>query len=326
MSNLDHQLASHVRHYSLPGALVGVMHGPDRDYAAAGTAAADTGTPLTIDSAARIASLTKPVTAAATVLASRESPEGLGRPMCDLLPPLRSDWHADPNLTLEQALGQVSGLRDGVDAQTLAGLGDADDALIRACALVARLGQTRPPGAGWEYYNGNYFLAGAALASMRGTTFELAVSQCVLVPAQMNRTGFAKPELRARGHHDGRVIDEDYPRARRPSGGLWSTVGDLTNFADFVMSDKELLSTVQRAHTEPDWPIQYGLGWALDGDLMFHNGRLNGFRSLLLLAPADHFSVAMIVNDTEGLPAVAEFVGTLVTEHLGRPAPADLMF
>ena len=58
--------------------------------------------PMTSDTAVRTASVTKPVTAAATVLASRAPVasggpvDTLERPVLDLLPQLQSGWRASP--------------------------------------------------------------------------------------------------------------------------------------------------------------------------------------------------------------------------------------
>jgi hypothetical protein len=51
---------------------------------------------------------------------------------------------------------------------------------------------------------------------------------------------------------------------------------------------------------------------------MFHNGRLDGFRSVLLLAPEHRYCVAMVVNATDALPAMASFVDGLQARLTGR--------
>ena len=218
-------------------------------------------------------------------------------------------------------------MRAGLDGQALASLGDGDTALIDACRLVARLGQAAPPGQDWAYYNGNYYLAGAALAALRGTTFETALGEQVLRPAGMGNTSFQPPGDHARGHHQGRVVDEDYPRARRPSGGLWSTAADLLSFAEFVLADAQLLAAMRAPSTGTAAPVQYGLGWALAPGLMFHNGRLDGFRSILLVAPEHQYGAVMVVNSTDALPAIAGFLDGLQARLTGsaRIGAADVL-
>ncbi len=332
MSELDRQLSAWLAQHALPGAVAGISRRQAREVAAAGLADERTGRPMSCNTAVRIASVTKPVTAAAAVLASRAPMTGGGprdaleRPVLDLLPQLPPDWRASPRLLLRQVLGQVSGLRAGLDGQALASLGDGDTALIEACRLVARRGQAGPPGQHWAYYNGNYYLAGAALAALRGTTFETALGEQVLRPAGMGNTSFQPPGDHALGHHQGRVVDADYPRARRPSGGLWSTAADLLSFAEFVLADAQLLAAMRAPSTGTAAPVQYGLGWALAPGLMFHNGRLDGFRSILLVAPEHQYCAVMVANSTDALPAIAGFLDGQQARLTGRPASARLMF
>jgi CubicO group peptidase (beta-lactamase class C family) len=79
----------------------------------------------------------------------------------------------------------------------------------------------------------------------------------------MGSTSFQPPGDHALGHHQGRVVDEDYPRARHPSGGLWSTAADLLSFAEFVLADAQLLAAARAPSTGTSAPLQYVLGWAL---------------------------------------------------------------
>jgi D-alanyl-D-alanine carboxypeptidase len=118
--------------------------------AGARTVAVRGATPVTSDSGFRIASLTKAFTCAALVRTLREHDVPVCTPAVDLLPGLVPDWRAAPDLTIEQILGQVSGLREAVDAATVAALGDGPDALAEAARLVVRAGNDREPGARWS--------------------------------------------------------------------------------------------------------------------------------------------------------------------------------
>ena len=71
----------------------------------------------------------------------------LSTPAIELLSGLAPDWRADPRLTVEQILGQVSGLRESVDATTVAALGDGLD---KAARLVVSAGNDHEPRARWS--------------------------------------------------------------------------------------------------------------------------------------------------------------------------------
>jgi D-alanyl-D-alanine carboxypeptidase len=123
---------------------------------------------------------------------------------------------------------------------------------------VVHAGNERAPGETWSYYNGHYFVAGATLARLRATTFEVAL-QRLLDDWQLTSTGFARPA----GAVSGWVgADEQpnapYPRGRRPSGGLWSTVEDLLTFGERGLADDNLVATVARRRTPVDNPMPSG--------------------------------------------------------------------
>lgn len=257
----------------------------------------------------RIASLTKVFTSAALVRTLRERGIPLSTPAIELLPDLARDWHADQALTVEHLLGQVAGLRESVSADAVADLGEVEE----AARLVVRAGNERPPGDSWSYYNGNYFLAGAILAALNGSSYEAALSETLLEPGQLRRTGFDAPPGSVAGW-DGPVElpGEPYPRSRRPSGGLWSCVSDLLTLGETLLSDRALLAETRRPRTRPEDPMAYGLGWALGpAGQMYLNGRLPGYRSAMLLVPDQAYASVVLTNDQHGLPAAAK----LLSDH-----------
>lgn len=277
-------------------AVVGVSHRGRRETAATGV---DAGTPF------RIASLTKTVTAAATVRALRDKGFGVDIPVAEVLPELETE------LTVGQVLSQSTGLKQAVDASAAAALGEADDVLLAAAKLVIAGGQELAPGERWAYYNGNYFLAGALLARLTGGTFEDGlgglISACGLAA-----TGFLAPEGRTAGQAAA------YPRARRPSGGLWSTVPDLLSFCEFLLRDKGLLAEIARPRVEV--PLAYGLGWAVGpAGMLYLNGRLTGYRAAMLLSPRDEWAAVMLAADTDALPAIAQYLDKLQRPLTGVP-------
>lgn len=78
---------------------------------------------MTAESCFRIASLTKAFTSVALVRTLRDNRVPLRTPVVEL-PHLAPDWRAGASLTVEQILGQVSGLRESVDAATVKALGE----------------------------------------------------------------------------------------------------------------------------------------------------------------------------------------------------------
>jgi D-alanyl-D-alanine carboxypeptidase len=299
-------------------AVVGISSSGVRRALPVGTAAFDT--PF------RIASLTKPVTAVATVLAARRVGVELDTPVVEVVPDLRDDWAADERLTVAEVLSQTSGLASTVAADDVARLGDSESAITDAARLVVRAGSARPPGEVWEYYNGNYFLAGAITATLTGTSFEEALAESVLRPWGLSSTTFEAPPDLAPGLDYGQLLAiTPYPRGRRPSGGLCSTAEDLLTLGEQLLADPELLGQLQTVRPHSGDPMRYALGWAIvPSGQMYLNGRLPGYRAAFMLVP-DHDLVGVSLAATsDALAAQAAILSRLQQELTGDDLAAAI--
>jgi D-alanyl-D-alanine carboxypeptidase len=302
-----------VSHTTVPALVTGVSNRGVRTITTGGK------TPVTKSSAYRIASLTKIFTSAATVLALTERAIPLSARAIDLLPSLAPDWRADPAITVEQLLGQITGLRESMDGVSMSALGNGPDAIQEGARLVVRAGNERAPGERWSYYNGNYFLVGAILAGVTGLSYEDALARALLHPWGLTRTGFETPRSAVEGW-DGQtpLLPGTYPRGRRPSGGLWSCVDDLLGFAERLLNDAALLDETRLPRTRADDPMSYGLGWALGpSGQMYLNGRLPGYRTAALLIPDHCYAAVALANRTDALPEVARLLSDLQHPHTG---------
>lgn len=152
-----------------------------------------------------------------------------------------------------------------------------------------------PPECGglWSYSNAGYWEAASAFDG----EYSDAVRELVLEPLGLRQTGFEMLEDAVLGMLPGDVVaDPAYPLERRPSGGLWSTVGDLIEYG--------------LAHCQ-EWPhlhepvgealgARYALGWWVRDGVLDHEGSVGGFQSLLLLIPARSLVLAVLTNSWRG--------------------------
>lgn len=178
----------------------------------------------------RIASMTKPFTAA-TVLALRDdSVLSLDDPLPELVAGPTTD---SPPVTLRHLLSMQSGLpSDDPWADRHLDIADADlDALLAAGPRFAC-----PPGTAFEYSNLGYGVIGRVVERITGERLQDLTERLVLAPLGFERTTWRQPEHEdwARPHRieDGRAVADDAPigdGALAPMGGLWSTVDDLAS-------------------------------------------------------------------------------------------------
>jgi CubicO group peptidase (beta-lactamase class C family) len=181
----------------------------------------------------------------------------------------------------------------------------------------------------WSYSNAGYWAAGERVAAACGTLFSDAMRAHVLEPLGLAATGFEEPEGAACGHlPEGEsgyrpAPPDAYPVERRPSGGLWSTVGDLIRFGRHQLRDCGELHPPEAEALGAG----YALGWwvrdlggrtALD-----HEGSVGGYQSLLLLVPELELVLAVLTNSWRGSGLVRRVVEAL---ELATPAPRETHF
>jgi CubicO group peptidase (beta-lactamase class C family) len=190
----------------------------------------------------------------------------------------------------------------------------------------------------FSYSNAGYWAAGEAAARAAGTSFDAAMAARILEPLGLSASGYDEPAAPARGHvQEGesghRAVPADaYPVARRPSGGLWSTVGDLLRFAAHHLGGPGPLSDEQRALMRSPRSealgAGYGLGfWARDAGgraALDHEGSIAGYQSFLLLVPEDAFALAVLTNSWRGSGLVRRVVEQLGLEPRPLEPPAGV--
>jgi CubicO group peptidase (beta-lactamase class C family) len=148
----------------------------------------------------------------------------------------------------------------------------------------------------------------------------------VLDPLALAATAFDVSDG-ATGHEVAEPVEDRLPRARRPSGGLWSTVGDLLRFARHHLGTPGPLGAASRAEMQRPLSsgpgFDYGLGWFLTSQsgnrVVEHAGSAFGFQSHLLLVPDDGVAVASLTNSSRGSHAIDEVRTAL---GLARDVPA----
>jgi D-alanyl-D-alanine carboxypeptidase len=158
-----------------------------------------------------------------------------------------------------------------------------------------------------------YFIAGAILEAVAGVVYEETLEQAVLRPWGLRRTGFGASGAPVTGSDGGfEVPAGDYPRARRPSGGLWSCAAGLLAFADRLLATSALLEETRRPRTRPGDPVTYGLGWAVGpSGQLYLNGRLPGYRTAFLLSPGQGYASVALASRADALPEIARVLSDL---------------
>jgi len=274
LARLREVMAGYVERGEVPGMVLAVRRPGETVIEPIGATDLD-GTPIRADTIFRISSMTKPITAAATMICAEECKLRLDEPVDRLLPeladrvvlanldgPLDDTVPASRPVTVRDLLTFVWGLgmviappgtypiqRAIDDLELGQGAPDpvvppAPDEWIRRLGTLPLMHQ---PGAGWMYHTGSDVL-GVLIARATGQPFEQFLRERIFEPLQMTDTAFnvpaAKLDRLAPGYHDNGVDVYDAvadSKWRQPpafpsgAGGLVSTVPDYLAFTEMLL-------------------------------------------------------------------------------------------
>jgi CubicO group peptidase (beta-lactamase class C family) len=296
-----------------PGASVLVLRdGEPVVRASYGLADLEAGTPTTPETNYRLASMTKQFTAASILLLAEDGSLTLDDHAHEWLPSLPQ---AAETVTIRHLLTHTSGLIDYEDViprTFIAQLHDAD---------VLRLLETQHrtyfrPGTDYRYSNGGYALLARIVQGASGKTFATFLRERIFQPLGMNGTvaheeGISTVNHRAFGYTEEfgwwNLTDQDPTSAVLGDGGIYSSIDDLAKW-DAALYDSRLLqpSSLQAAFTPAtrtnDPRVEYGYGWRITGETLWHSGESIGFRNVIVRYPKRHMTVVVLTNRNEPEP------------------------
>jgi len=276
MSKLRDILQTHVSNGSVPGAVALTACGDRVEVAAAGFAGADGTSPMARDSIFRIASITKPITAAAVMMLVEDGLIALEDPVARWLPELASP------VVLRTPAGPVDDVVPAVRPITVfdlltfrAGWGFPSDFSLPAVGLLfselkqgppqpqlvaapdewmaalSRIPLLHQPGEVW-LYNTCSDILGVLIARVAGRALPEFLAERLFEPLGMADTGFAVPAdklgrftgyYRAAPAGGLELVDapggqwSSLPAFPSGAGGLVSTADDWHRFAKMLLAD-----------------------------------------------------------------------------------------
>jgi CubicO group peptidase (beta-lactamase class C family) len=260
----------------------------------------------------RLASVTKQFTAAAILLLMQDGKLTLDDPVRRWLPSLPATADA---ITIRHLLTHTSGLIDYEDVMspdTTVALHDID--VLRLLEGEQRL--YFAPGTSYRYSNSGYALLALIVGHASGKDFASFLRERIFTPLQMHATvafedGVSQVADRAYGYSettDGwQRTDQSTTSAVLGDGGVYSSIDDLAKW-DAALYDNRLLSDESRelaftpATPTDDADIEYGMGWRITGDSLWHSGETIGFRNVIVRYPQQRLTVVLLTNRDDPEP------------------------
>jgi CubicO group peptidase (beta-lactamase class C family) len=189
--------------------------------------------------------------------------------------------------------------------------------------LVNRDYATFPPGAVFSYSNSGFSLLGNLIEASSGMSYFDFLRQRILLPMEMNETGFAVDDQVPESVHCGYDTqgNEQIELAVQdaPAGCLYSTAYDMAKYIqthlrwgkylNHQVFDSSTLVRMMEVQTDSvflDFGSPYGLAWRTydtDGGLSIqHDGGTLYHRAEIAIAPLAGIGVVMLSNSASGKP------------------------
>lgn len=274
--------------------------------------------PCAVDTAYRIASITKLMTAAIVMRLHEAGRIGLDEPIAAYLPNYKGEGAS--RVKLRHLLNHTSGI-ENFDK----GLTSYADAAVKGIPAY-QLPHTavelmdgfasgplqNEPGTTFDYNNADYVILGQIIEAVEGLPYDQVLKTHVLEPLGMSRTGMAVQAAVTPRFAATYYKDEDLPLANDlptygqnwyAAGGLYSTVDDLLTFSRGLYGGG-LVSAAGLQQLLTPGLDEYGFGqWVstLDAGGAAHRfaqrpGRIMGANTLLLRMLDDDITVIILAN------------------------------
>jgi len=325
-SKLDALLTSYISSHHIPGLSVAVIdHSQVLITRAYGLADVENNVPATPDTIFRIASLSKPITATATLKLVAAGKLDLDAPIqkyCSAFP--QKPWP----ITTRELLTHQSGIRDYRDeAETINT--KHYSSINEALSQFATDPLDFQPGTKMQYTSYGYIVLGCVIEGASGQPYDRFMHDAIFAPAHMNSTRlddvFAIIPHRARGYRlttAGELQNAIFVDAsnKPPGSGINSSANDMANFISALYSGKSVPPEILNQMLTPApifdrTPTIYGFGFFRGGPLnkyrgldeAGHGGDQQGVTSALYLLPQRQFAV-VILSNLEGQNLSLDFI------------------
>jgi len=265
----------------------------------------------------RLASVTKQFTATAVLLLAEDGRLSLSDRIRKWLPSLPA---AVDSVTIQHLLTHTSGMIAYEDVMPAGATEQVHDADVLHL-LESQDSTYFTPGKDYRYSNTGYALLSLIVERASGKSFAAFLRDRIFTPLHMSNTvayeqGISTVNNRAFGYtmKDGVWTrkDQSSTSAVLGDGGIYSSIDDLAKW-DAAWYDARLLSDASRQlavtpHTPTDDPnVEYGFGWRISGEIVWHSGETSGFRNVIIRYPKRRLTVVLLTNRDDPEPYTTAF-------------------
>lgn len=323
---IDHLLSTYISAHKVPGLSVAVVANGRVAYLQGyGVADVENSVPATPDTVYRLASVSKPLTAVATMRLVEKGRLNLDAPIQEYCPGFpQKPWP----ITTRELLSHQSGIRDYRDeAETIntRHYSSIQEALSQFAIDPLEF----EPGTKMHYTSYGYVALGCVVEGASGSDYKNYMRDAIFAPAGMTHTMlddvFAIVPHRAHGYQltdSGQLLNAAFVDVsnKPPGSGINSSARDMGAFLT-ALYDGRLVSAqtfgkmLAPSKTHDGKPTIYGLGFYRGGPIgeyrglleAGHGGDQQGFSTAMELLPSQDFGAVLLCN-LEGHNISLDFV------------------
>ena len=306
---IEGYIVSMMEAYNVPGASVAIWKDDFYWEKGFGFSDLENGVQSKPETAYRLASITKTMTAMAIVKLAAEGKLDLDADVRRYVPYFpKKEWTVPVRLVLGH-LGGISHYRDYDYEGSFTEHFDTQ----RSIAVFADWNLVAKPGAKFTYSSYGYNLLGAVIEGTTGQPYGEYMRENIWGPLGMDSTRMDDPldiiANRPRGYQklEGKVKNSPFVdiSSRFAAGGTRSTVGDLIRWARGVVGDavvpaEALEEALRPMATDDGRYTWYGMGWETDAKSGFwvigHSGGQPETSTYLIIAPRENFAAAFATS------------------------------
>ncbi|HKV33049.1 MAG TPA: serine hydrolase [Pyrinomonadaceae bacterium] len=317
LKQFDDFVARQMKFDKTPGLTIGFIKDGDVWVKGYGFADLENKLPAKPESAYRLASVSKSMTALAVMQLVEKKKIDLDAEVQTYVSYFpRKQWP----VTVRQVLGHIGGISHYKDYEKEGHIKE-HKSTREAIAIFQDFDLVAEPGTRYSYSSYGYNLLGAIVEAASGMSFGDYMKQNVWGPAGMNDTRLDDPEdvipNRVRGYRllNGQVKNSEFVdiSSRFGGGGTRSTVPDLLKYATSIMdgrllSAEGMIAATTSMATRDGRLTDYAMGWETTPYqgryIITHSGGQQETLTLLYVLPARKLALAIAMNFENGNPGV----------------------
>ncbi len=304
---IEMYMGNALKEYNIPGASMAVFKDNKVIYRGNWGYKSD-GTPITSDSPFIIGSLSKPITALATMILVEEGKIKLDEPIETYIPWFKYQSKNMKSIKILNLLDHTSSISSSDGFKVTDRKYTKDDAIKEAASSLSGIKLNHTPGEKYEYTSANYLLLGAVIEEVSREPFDEFVKKNVFIPLGMDNTEANYESALKKGLKSGYQSwfgkpvkwDGFYDNSGAPYGYMVSTANDLIKFLEFMVNGGSLISeqSLKLLKSPPAIDRSYGLGWFYsdDDNHFYHGGATPDFRTEMFYGPETGVAAILLTN------------------------------